>query len=62
MNVDEDIQDEKMLTDNPQRLSAAIRRCGREYLEEEDEDGENLIDHKDTKDTKERKNTHAENR
>jgi hypothetical protein len=39
MNVNEDLQDEEMLTENPQRLSAAIRKRGRQYLED-DEDGE----------------------
>jgi hypothetical protein len=39
MNINEDLQDEAMLTKNPQQLSAAIRKCGRQYLED-DEDGE----------------------
>jgi hypothetical protein len=39
LNVDEDLRDEEMLTKNPQRLSAAIRKRGRQYLED-DEDGE----------------------
>ena len=39
MNINEDLQDEAMLTENPQWLSAAIHKCGRQYIED-DEDGE----------------------
>jgi len=39
MNINEDIQDEEMLTENLQRLSAAVRKHGKKYLED-DEDGE----------------------
>lgn len=34
MNVNEELDDERMLVDNPQRLSAAIRKRGRELLED----------------------------
>ncbi|KAI9457286.1 hypothetical protein F5148DRAFT_1322536 [Russula earlei] len=39
MNINKDLQDEQILTKNPQQLSAAILKCGRQYLED-DKDGE----------------------
>jgi hypothetical protein len=41
MNVNEGLEDEQMLTKNPQRLSAAIRKRGRKCLDES-EDGEDF--------------------
>lgn len=39
MNVDEELDDEQLLIDNPQRLSAAIRKCGRDLLEDSEGEG-----------------------
>ena len=40
MNINEDLDDEELLTENPQRLSAAIRKRGRADLDETDSEGE----------------------
>ena len=40
MNINEDIDDDELLTENPQRLSAAIRKRGREYQGDTDDEGE----------------------
>jgi hypothetical protein len=40
MNINEDLNDEELLTENPQCLSAAIRKCGRACLDDSDDEGE----------------------
>ncbi|KAF8225973.1 hypothetical protein L208DRAFT_1304320 [Tricholoma matsutake] len=40
MNINEDLNDEELLTKNPQRLSAAIHKCGRACLDDSDDEGE----------------------
>jgi len=40
MNINEDLNNEKLLTENPQCLSAAIRKRGRACLDDSDDEGE----------------------
>jgi hypothetical protein len=40
MNASEDIQDYDMNEENPQRLSAVVRKCSHAELEGDDDDGE----------------------
>jgi hypothetical protein len=40
MNINEDLNDEELLTKNPQRLSTAICKRGRACLDDSDDEGE----------------------
>ena len=40
MNINEDINNDELLTENPQHLPTAIRKRGREYQGDTDDEGE----------------------